>query len=153
MNKIFAEREVKKIYWAVVGRRPEPLYGHLTHYILKDTTKNIVKAYDTLSRRAKDAKKADLDYELIAEIEDYHLLKIDLQSGRTHQIRAQLAKIGCPIRGDLKYGFPTANKDASINLHCRCISFEHPVKKEMVNVTAAVPKEQVWGMFKSMDDG
>lgn len=153
MNKIFAERDVKKTYWAVVGKRPEPFSGHLTHYILKDSSKNTVKAFDAPSNRSKDAKRADLDYDLIAEIGDCFLLKIDLQTGRPHQIRAQLAKIGCPIRGDVKYGYPTPNKDSSIHLHCRSISFIHPVKKEPVNLTAAVPRDQVWGLFKSMDDG
>ncbi len=152
MNKIFAERDVKKTYWAIVGRRPEPFNGHLTHYILKDTSKNVVKAFDTMSSRAKGAKQADLDYELIAEIEEHCLLKIDLQTGRSHQIRAQLSKIGCPIRGDLKYGFPTANKDSSISLHCRNISFLHPVTKEPVNLTATVPKETVWKMFQGIED-
>ncbi len=151
MNKIFAEREVKKTYWAIVGRRPDPFNGHLTHYILKDTSKNVVKAYDTMSSRAKGAKQADLDYELIAEIDDCYLLKINLQTGRPHQIRAQLAKIGCPIRGDVKYGFPTPNKDSSIHLHCKSISFEHPVKKEQVNLTASVPKEPTWKMFQTID--
>lgn len=151
MNKIFAERHVKKTYWAIVGRRPEPFNGHLTHYILKDTNKNVVKAYDSLSNRSKDAKQADLDYELIAEIGEHFLLQVDLQTGRPHQIRAQLAKIGCSIRGDLKYGFPVANKDGSIHLHCRSISFEHPVKKEQVLITASVPKEQVWKLFQSIE--
>ena len=151
MNKIFAEREVKKTYWAIVGRRPDPFNGHLTHYILKDTSKNVVKAFDTMSSRAKGAKQADLDYELIAEIDDSYLLKINLQTGRSHQIRAQLAKIGCPIRGDVKYGFPTPNKDSSIHLHCKSISFEHPGKKEQVNLTASVPKEPTWKMFQAID--
>lgn len=152
MNKIFAERQVKKTYWAIVGRRPDEFYGHLTHYILKDTSKNTVKAFDTMSNRAKGAKQADLDYELIAEIGEHFMLKIDLQTGRPHQIRAQLSKIGCPIKGDVKYGFPVANKDSSIHLHCRNISFEHPVKKELVNITASVPKDNVWKLFQSMDD-
>ncbi|MBI1227934.1 MAG: RNA pseudouridine synthase [Bacteroidetes bacterium] len=151
MNKIFAERDVKKTYWAIVGKRPEQFYGHLTHYILKDSSKNIVKAYDSMSNRAKGAKQADLDYELIAEIEDNYLLKVDLQTGRSHQIRAQLAKIGCPIKGDVKYGYPNANKDSSIHLHCRNISFQHPVTKLPVNITATVPKEQVWKMFQAIE--
>lgn len=151
MNSIFAERQVKKNYWAVVGKRPEPFSGHLTHYILKDTAKNVVKAFDSLSSRSKDAKKADLDYELLAEIGENVLLGIDLQTGRPHQIRAQLAKIGCPIRGDLKYGFSKANKDASIHLHCRSISFEHPVKNEPLTIAARLPKEQVWRLFSQLD--
>ncbi len=152
MNKIFAERQIKKTYWAVVGKRPEPLTGHLTHYILKDTSKNVVKALDSLSNRSKDAKRADLDYELIAEIGEHFLLKIDLQTGRPHQIRAQLAKIGCSIKGDVKYGYMTPNKDSSIHLHCRSISFEHPVKKEPVLITASVPNEQIWRLFKGLND-
>jgi 23S rRNA pseudouridine1911/1915/1917 synthase len=152
MNKFFAERQIKKTYWAVVGKRPEPLYGHLTHYILKDTSKNVVKALDSLSNRSKDAKRADLDYELIAEIGEHFLLKIDLQTGRPHQIRAQLARIGCHIKGDVKYGFPVPNKDSSIHLHCRSISFEHPVKKETILITASVPNEQVWRLFKGLND-
>ncbi len=152
MNKIFAERHVKKTYWAIVGRRPDEFYGHLTHYILKDSSKNTVKAFDTMSSRAKGAKQADLDYELIAEIGEHCMLKIDLQTGRPHQIRAQLAKIGCPILGDVKYGFPVPNKDSSIHLHCRNICFEHPVKKELVNITASVPKDNIWKMFQSIED-
>lgn len=151
MNKIFAERDVKKTYWAIVGRRPEPFSGHLTHYILKDTQKNVVKAYDSLSNRAKDAKKAELDYELIAEIGEHCLLNVGLQTGRSHQIRAQLAKIGCPILGDVKYGFPHPNKDSSIHLHSRNITFEHPVTKQIVNITASVPKDQVWKLFQAID--
>lgn len=151
MNKIFAGREVQKTYWAIVGSRPEPLSGHLTHYISKDTSKNIVKAFDQLSNRNKDAKRADLDYELIAELGEHFLLKIDLQTGRPHQIRAQLAKIGCPIRGDVKYGFPTPNKNASIHLHCRSLCFEHPVKKEPVLITASVPNDQIWSLFRMIE--
>lgn len=152
MNKIFAEREVVKTYWAVTSRRPDPLYGHLTHYILKDTSKNIVKAYDQLSNRARDAKKADLDYELVAEIGDCCLLKVDLHTGRPHQIRAQLSKMGWPIRGDVKYGYPTPNKDGSIHLHCSSISFDHPVKKERVTIKANPPKDQVWKLFRGFED-
>ncbi|MCC6724144.1 MAG: RluA family pseudouridine synthase [Saprospiraceae bacterium] len=153
MNKIFAERQIKKTYWVIVGKRPEPLFGHLTHYILKDSSKNVVKAYDALSNRAKDAKRADLDYELIAEIGEHFLLQIDLQTGRPHQIRAQLARIGCPVKGDVKYGFSTPNKDSSIHLHCRSISFEHPIKKEQVHITASVPSDQTWRLFKGIGEG
>lgn len=148
MNRLFSERKIEKKYWAIVGKRPEPLYGHLTHFLLKDENKNVVKAYDKLSNRAKDAKQADLDYELTGEIGDCFLLEIDLQTGRPHQIRAQLAKIGCPIRGDVKYGYPKANRDGSIHLHCRSLSFIHPVKNEPVTITADPPEEQVWRLFR-----
>ncbi len=148
MNRLFSERKIEKKYWAVVGRRPNPINGHLTHYLLKDPTKNIVRAYDQLSNRAKDAKKADLDYELIGEIGDCFLLEIDLHTGRPHQIRAQLSKMGCPIRGDVKYGFAKGNYDSSIHLHCRSLSFIHPVKNEPVTITADPPDEQVWGLFR-----
>jgi 23S rRNA pseudouridine1911/1915/1917 synthase len=150
MNRLFAERNIRKKYWAVVANRPEPFSAHLTHYLLKDNSKNLVKAFDQLSSRSKDAKKAELDYALIGEIGKFFLLEIDLHTGRPHQIRAQLAKIGCPIRGDVKYGYPKPNPDGSINLHCRSLSFMHPVKQEEVTITADLPDEQVWNMFRGV---
>ncbi|MCB0519509.1 MAG: RNA pseudouridine synthase [Lewinellaceae bacterium] len=150
MNKIFAEREVEKTYWAIVNKRPEPLEAHLTHYILKDSSRNVIKVFDQLSSRAKQAKKAELDYRLIGEIGEHFLLEVSLQTGRPHQIRGQLAKIGCPIRGDLKYGFPKPNKDASIHLHCRRLSFVHPVSKEKVSILAKAPNDQIWNLFKGI---
>lgn len=151
MNRLFADRKIQKTYWAITAERPEPISGHLTHYILKDKSRNIAKAYDQMSKRAKGAKKADLDYELIASIGDNHLLKVTPHTGRPHQIRVQLSKLGCPIRGDLKYGFPKANYDASIHLHARALSFIHPVKKEPVTIEADPPEEdQIWGLFKDL---
>ncbi len=147
MNRLFAERKIEKTYWAVVGERPKPIEGHLTHYILKDKSRNVAKAYDQLGNRTKGAKKADLDYELIGSIGDNHLLKVTPHTGRPHQIRVQLSKIGCPIRGDLKYGFPKANYDATIHLHARSLSFIHPVKKEPVFIEADPPDEQIWRLF------
>jgi 23S rRNA pseudouridine1911/1915/1917 synthase len=147
MNKLFHDRNIDKTYWAITAVRPNPIQGHLTHFLVKDTEKNQTKALDKLSNRNKDAKQADLDYELIMEIGDNCLIEVHPITGRPHQIRAQLAKIGCPIRGDLKYGFPKANKDGSIMLHCRSLAFEHPVKNEPVIITAEPPDNQFWRLF------
>lgn len=150
MNKLFADREIEKTYLAITGERPSPIEGHLTHYILKDKSRNLAKAYDQVGRRTKDAKKADLDYKLIGGLGHHHLLEVKPITGRPHQIRVQLASIGCPIRGDLKYGHPLANEDASISLHCRNLSFIHPVKKEPVTITADMPDNQMWRLFEHM---
>ena len=147
MNDLFRNRKVTKTYYAVTAERPEPIQGHLTHYILKDKSRNVARAYDKIGNRTKDAKKSDLDYELIAEVGNLHLLKVIPLTGRPHQIRVQLASIGCPIWGDLKYGFRKANRDGSIHLHCRSLAFEHPVKKEPVYIEADVPDEQIWNEF------
>ncbi len=147
MNDLFKERKIEKTYLAITAERPEPIEGHLMHYILKDTTKNIAKAYDKTGNRTKAAKKSDLDYELIGEVGNLHLIKINPITGRPHQIRVQLASIGCPIWGDVKYGFPRPNRDGSIHLHCRSLAFEHPVKKEPVYIEADPPNEQLWREF------
>ncbi len=148
MNKMFAERDIEKIYWAVTHHRPDPFEGHLTHYIVKDSSRNIIKVFDTLSSRAKNAKLAELDYELIAEIGENFLIKVNLLTGRPHQIRGQLSKIGCPIRGDVKYGYPKNSRDGSIHLHSKRLSFVHPVTKEKVTISAKAPDEQIWNLFK-----
>lgn len=152
MNQLFKERKVEKTYLAVTNERPQPLAGRLIHYISKDRRKNIATAYDKLSNRAREegAKKSTLEYEMIGEIDSNILLKVTPHTGRPHQIRVQLASMGCPIIGDLKYGYPTANPDASIHLHCRELSFIHPVKKEPVRITAALPVDPVWNMFKAL---
>jgi 23S rRNA pseudouridine1911/1915/1917 synthase len=147
MNALFKKREVKKVYWAVTKERPKPISGELTHFIAKDTEKNIAKAYDRPSNRAKNAKKAVLEYELIAELDGYCLTKVILKTGRPHQIRVQLAKIGCPIVGDIKYGFKQPNKDGSIHLHCRSLEFIHPVKNEKVYFEADPPDDLLWNKF------
>jgi 23S rRNA pseudouridine1911/1915/1917 synthase len=152
MNRLFAERQMEKTYWAIVNKRPQPLNGHLTHYILKDSGKNTVKVFDHLSNRAKDAKKAELDYELAGEIGDLFLLRVNLHTGRPHQIRAQLAKMGWLIRGDVKYGYPKPNRDGSIHLHSRSLQFMHPVKNELVTITARPPDDQIWNQFRFIDE-
>lgn len=149
MSQLFRDREIEKTYWAITSQRPEPLEGHLKHFILKDKTKNQAKAYDRMSNRAKDAKEADLDYKMLAQIGSHVLLEVKPQTGRPHQIRVQLATIGCPIRGDVKYGFPVGNDDGSICLHCRSLSFVHPVKKERVTITADPPETMFWNYFSA----
>ncbi len=144
MNKLFQERKVEKTYWAIVGERPQPIEGDLIHYILKDVQKNQAKAYDRTGNRTKHAKRSELSYQLIKEIGNLHLLEVKPKTGRPHQIRVQLAKIGCPIWGDVKYGFRKPNEDASIHLHCRSLSFIHPVKQEPLIIEADPPNTQLW---------
>lgn len=150
MNELFKNREVKKIYWAITKERPKPITGELVHYILKDTERNVAKAYDQPSNRAKNAKKAILEYQLIGEMDGYCLTQIELKTGRPHQIRVQMAKIGCPIVGDVKYGFKQANRDGSIHLHCRSLEFIHPVKKERVYFEAELPDDRLWNQFRDV---
>lgn len=148
MNKLFHDRNIQKTYWAVTAQRPEPLQGHLTHYLIKDSERNVSRALEQPSKRNPDAKLAELDYELVMEVHGHCLLEVHPITGRPHQIRAQLAKIGCPIRGDVKYGFPSPARDGMIYLHCRSLAFEHPVKKEPVVITADPPEDQIWKLFE-----
>ena len=152
MNKLFQERKIKKKYWAITAKQPEPLKGHLTHFIAKDKTKNVSRAYDYMSHRAEKskAKKSELDYEMLAKINDHHLLEVKPITGRPHQIRVQLATEGFPIRGDVKYGFPRANRDKNIHLHCRSLGFEHPVKNEWVEIEAEPPNDSIWNLFEGV---
>lgn len=142
LNKMFAEHDkVSKTYWAIVHNRPQASKGTLTHWLTRQEKNNTARAYD---REVPGAKKAVLDYELIASGDRYHLLEIHLHTGRHHQIRCQLAKMGCPIKGDLKYGAPRSNPDGSISLHARNLTLEHPVSHEMISVTAPVPDDRLW---------
>jgi 23S rRNA pseudouridine1911/1915/1917 synthase len=147
MNKLFADRLVHKTYWAIVNERPDPLAGTLVNYLDKDKERNVTKVLNGPSRRHPDAKEAELAYELIASIGTQHLLEVHPTTGRSHQIRAQLANIGCKIRGDVKYGAAKANADSSICLHCRSMQFIHPVTKIEIEVVADIPKDPIWGMF------
>lgn len=145
LNKQFREREVKKIYWAVVGNKPKEEAGTLVHYIRKEEAKNRSFAFD---KALHHTQKAELSYQLIGSIERYHLLEIDLVTGRHHQIRAQLAAIGSPIKGDVKYGFRRGNRDRSIHLHARQLSFVHPEIDEAITFTAEAPQtDNVWKAF------
>lgn len=142
LNKMFAEHnKVNKTYWAIVQNRPQEPQGTLTHWLTRQERNNTARAYD---REVPGSKKAVLDYELIASGDRYHLLEIHLHTGRHHQIRCQLAKIGCPIKGDLKYGAPRSNPDGSISLHARTLTLEHPVNHESISVTAPVPDDKLW---------
>ena len=142
LNKMFAGHDnVSKTYWAIVQNRPQTPQGTLTHWLTRNEKNNTARAYD---REVPGSKKAVLDYELIASGDRYHLLQIHLHTGRHHQIRCQLAKIGCPIKGDLKYGAPRSNPDGSISLHARNLTLEHPVSHENISVTAPVPNDTLW---------
>ena len=146
LNKMFLEKEIEKTYWAIAKEKPEKESDTITHYIVRNQQKNKSFAYD---KEVKNSKKASLSYKLIASSDNYHLLEVDLHTGRHHQIRCQLAKIGCPIKGDLKYGFSRSNPDGGISLHARKISFIHPVKKEQVEIVANTPKDSLWDYFSN----
>ena len=147
LNAMFQTKEVKKTYWAIVTAAPPQEEGELVHYLVRNEKQN--KSYD-YDRERPESKRAILHYRLLAHSERYWLLEVDLQTGRHHQIRCQLAKMGCPIKGDLKYGAPRSNPDASICLHARQIRFIHPVSKEMINLTAPLPDGNLWAAFKQL---
>lgn len=150
LNELFRDRKVEKTYWAITMERPDKEFGTLTHWIKKDPSRNVSKALDRPSNRSKDAKKSTLDYRLLAEIGNSPLLEVKPHTGRPHQIRVQLSKIGCPIRSDVKYGAPDFHPDATIYLHARKLSFIHPVRKEPITITAEPPKDQVWDMYRHL---
>ena len=141
LNKLFAEKKAKKTYWALVKKQPLKPKSTLVHWLKKNPKNNKSTAY---KKEVKGSKKAILHYEILKQLDNYFLLEINLETGRHHQIRSQLAKIGCPIKGDLKYGFNRSNKDGSIHLHARKISLIHPVSKENIEVIAPPPNDTVW---------
>ena len=142
MNKMFHDKEIQKTYWAIVKNKPVKQEDSLVHYLKKNQQKNKSMAY---SHEYKDAKRAELNFKVIHQFNNYYLLNINPLTGRHHQIRVQLSTIGCPIKGDLKYGFNRSNPDASINLHARRIEFTHPVKKEpLVIIAKPNPKDPLW---------
>ena len=144
MNELVKEREMDKIYWAIVKNRPDNPERELRHFLVRNEKKN--KSFASMTQK-KGAKEGILRYRLQKQSKDYHLLEIELLTGRHHQIRAQLAAIGCPIKGDLKYGFDRSNKDASISLHARSVSFVHPVSKEPISIIANPPQDVLWDYF------
>jgi 23S rRNA pseudouridine1911/1915/1917 synthase len=138
------EHEISKTYWAIVDKLPEPTEGKLINYLKKNESQN--KSY-VVTEGANGSKRAELNYKLLASGKTFHLLEIALITGRHHQIRAQLAAIGCHIKGDLKYGAKRSNPDGSISLHARYLEFIHPVSKSVVKITAPVPTSVEWGFF------
>ncbi len=144
LNEMFKSRQVKKVYMAIVKERPPEDEATITHFLKKNEAQNKSYVFDN---EVKGSKEASLTYKLIGRSEKYYLLEIGLHSGRHHQIRAQLAKIGCPVKGDLKYGFPRSNEDGGISLFARKLEFIHPVKKEPVTILAHFPEGDIWSVF------
>ena len=144
LNKLFAEKLAQKTYWAIVKHAPQNPSGDLIHYLVRNTKQN--KSYAHL-KPVGDSKLASLSYKTLVKLDNYTLLEIDLHTGRHHQIRAQLAALGSPIKGDLKYGFDRSNPDGSISLHARSLAFTHPVQQKPLIITAPVPKDSLWQAF------
>lgn len=149
LNDMFKNGEIKKTYWAIVKNCPKETEGELEHYLVRNEKQNKSYAYD---KEVPNSKKAILHYRLIGHSQNYYLLEVDLKTGRHHQIRCQLAKIGCPIKGDLKYGAQRSNPDGSISLHARRIKFVHPVSQEKVDIEAPVPSDNLWQGFEMLDE-
>ena len=145
LNMMFRDNEVGKVYWAIVQNRPPNDSDTLTHYLVKDEKKNKSTAYES---EKSNTKKAILHYSLVAQSDNYFMLEVKLETGRHHQIRVQLAKIGCPVKGDLKYGAKRSNRDGSISLHARGISFVHPVSLKKIEIVAPVPDDVLWKAFE-----
>ena len=148
LNEMFRNSEVKKTYWAIVKQRPPQDEGELVNYLVRNEKQNKSYAYD---KEVKNSKKAVLHYRFIGHSQNYFLLEVDLKTGRHHQIRCQLAKMGCPIKGDLKYGFARSNPDGSICLHAHRVKFVHPVSKELIDVTAPLPPGNLWNGFEMIE--
>jgi len=144
LNSQLKKKEIRKTYWAIVKNKPPLESAQLIHYLVKDEKKN--KSFPVTKSR-EDAKKAVLDYQLIGVSDQYYLLEIQLQTGRHHQIRVQLAKMGCPIKGDLKYGYPRSNNTPFIHLHARKLEFYHPVTKKFLKFVGNPPDDKLWNYF------
>lgn len=141
LNKMFSQRETQKTYWAVVKNKPPKSQDILIHFLKRNEKNNTSKAH---TKEVPESKKASLEYKIIKELNNYFALEINLHTGRHHQIRAQLSAIGCPIKGDLKYGFDRSNPDGGIHLHARKLSFSHPVTKENLTLIAPTPNDVIW---------
>ncbi len=144
LNEMFRNDKVEKSYWAIVKNQPPKVEDKLVHWLIKNEKNNKSTAYDN---EKQGTKKAVMHYKIIGSSENYFLLEVNLETGRHHQIRTQLSKIGCPIKGDLKYGANRSNPDGSISLHARTISFIHPVSKIKIEITAPVPNDNLWKSF------
>ncbi len=149
MNEIFRKRLVQKTYWAVVRRKPPENAGKLVHWLVKNEQKNVVTAHEY---EVPGSQRAELTYRVLGKINEHYLLEVNPLTGRPHQIRVQLASMGCPIRGDVKYGYDRAVPDKKIYLHARRLYFVHPVKKEPLLCRAALPPDPFWEEFLALDD-
>ncbi len=147
INKMFHDKEIKKTYWAVVKNKPPLEEGRLIHYLKKNEAKNMSRAYNT---EQPGTLRCELEYTLVASSTSYHLLEVRPMTGRHHQIRVQLSSMGCPIKGDVKYGFARTNENGSIHLHARKVNFMHPVKNEPITIVAPPPKDPVWDAFVNL---
>ena len=147
MTEMFKNKDIKKTYWAVVKNEPPQHEDLLVHHLVRNTRQNKSHAYNSKRRNSKEAQ---LKYKILAKSDKYYLLEIELITGRHHQIRSQLSKIECPIRSDLKYGYPRSSKNGGIFLHARNISFEHPIKKTELDISASVPDDPLWRAFEDM---
>ena len=145
LNRMFSEGSVKKIYWALTKGIPVPAEAELESWILRNEKMNKSFSYP---KEVKGSKRAVLHYRLAAASQNYNLIEVELKTGRHHQIRCQLSSIGCPIKGDLKYGAQRSNPDGSISLHARYIEFTHPVSKELIAITAPLPGDRLWQSFE-----
>lgn len=141
LNETFKNRETQKTYWAVVKNCPPKEKDTLIHFLKRNTKNNTSKAH---LKEVPDSKKASLSYQIIKKLDNYYALEIDLHTGRHHQIRAQLQAIGCPIKGDLKYGFDRSNPDGGIHLHAKKLIITHPVSKEILKFIANTPVDSIW---------
>lgn len=141
LNDLFKNRETQKTYWAVVKNQPPKTEDTLVHFLKRNPKNNTSKAH---TKEVSDSKKASLDYKIIKKLDNYYALEINLHTGRHHQIRSQLSAIGCPIKGDLKYGFHRSNPDGGIHLHARKLVLTHPVTKEVLQIIAPVPNDVIW---------
>lgn len=147
LNRMFQDKQVTKKYLAVIRNRPPAEEGRLAGYLKKNEKQNKSYSYD---KQVKGSKEASLSYRMMGRTDRYYLLEIDLHTGRHHQIRCQLADVGCPVKGDLKYGFSRSNNDGGISLHAWKIEFVHPVKKEKLELTAAVPDSDIWPKVRGL---
>jgi 23S rRNA pseudouridine1911/1915/1917 synthase len=144
MNELFRDRQTKKVYWAVVKNKPKEESGTLVHWLVKNEKNNKVTAF---AKENKDGQRSELNYKLLKQQSGFYLLEVNPITGRPHQIRVQLASMGCVIVGDVKYGYESPNADKSICLHARQLTFVHPVKKEAISIEAPLPKQEVWKLF------
>lgn len=148
INRMFKAREMHKTYWAVVRNRPEEMEGSLVHWLVKDPQKNVTKAY---THEVKGSRRADLNYKVIGELNGYYLIEVNPITGRPHQIRVQLAELGCPIVGDNKYGYPRGSLKRSICLHARKLEFIHPIKNIPISILAKLPHDGFWERYEEFN--